>query len=167
MRAGDKVESYKLIAETLKVLSEPWQLKIFGDGPERAKVEKIFTSFGDQVQFAGLADPFTLAEAYADSDLFVWPGIGEGFGMAYLEAQAAGLPCVACNAPGPHGALDDASARFVQGTPAAFGWAVDDLARNKDRREAMGEAARRIVSTRFSKERFLQTLRDAMASQLV
>jgi glycosyltransferase involved in cell wall biosynthesis len=33
---------------------------------------------------------------YRSADIFVFPGIQEGLGMVYLEAQAAGLPVVAC-----------------------------------------------------------------------
>lgn len=167
MREGDKVESYELLSRALPKLTVGWAFTIYGDGPARRAVEKLFAPFGEKVTFKGLADPFTLAEAYANADLFAWPGLGEGLGMTYLEAQAAGLPCVACNGPGPHGALDDATARFTQQTPDAYAWAMDDLARNKDRREAMGKAAKRFVSTRFSRERYLHTLRDTLTSHLL
>jgi len=33
---------------------------------------------------------------YHSADIFVFPGIQEGLGMVYLEAQSAGLPVVAC-----------------------------------------------------------------------
>ena len=32
----------------------------------------------------------------AQADIFAWPGIGEAYGLVFLEAQAAGLPVVAC-----------------------------------------------------------------------
>jgi glycosyltransferase involved in cell wall biosynthesis len=165
MREGDKLESYQLIAKSLPHLPCDWRLTIFGDGPAREKVEKLFKKHEGQVTFAGAVDPFTLAGAYDEADLFIWPGIGEGLGMAYLEAQAVGLPCVACNGPGPQDAMDDASARFTQDTPAAFAWAITDLAQSAARRETMSKAARRLVATRFSKERYLHTLRATIEDQ--
>jgi glycosyltransferase involved in cell wall biosynthesis len=33
----------------------------------------------------------------ARSDVLAWPGIGEAYGITYLEAQACGLPVVACS----------------------------------------------------------------------
>lgn len=159
MREGDKLESYQLIAAALVKLDMDWQLTIHGDGPAREKVEKAFTRLKEKVTFAGLTDPFALAEAYANADIFVWPGIGEGLGINYLEAQAAGLPVIACNGPGPQGALDDLTARLTQKTPDAYAWAIRDLGGSAARRETMSKAARRRASTKFSRERFLMALR--------
>ena len=36
-----------------------------------------------------------LPALYAGADLYLWPAINEAYGMAFLEAQAAGLPVVA------------------------------------------------------------------------
>ncbi len=36
-----------------------------------------------------------LPALYAAADLYLWPAINEAYGMAFLEAQAAGLPVVA------------------------------------------------------------------------
>ena len=36
-----------------------------------------------------------LPEIYAAADLYVWPACNEAYGMALLEAQAAGVPVVA------------------------------------------------------------------------
>lgn len=162
MREGDKLDSYTLLAKALPKLDGEWRLTVHGDGPVRQKVEKLFDKFPDQVTFAGETAPAALAETYANADIFVWPGLGEGLGMVYLEAQAAGLPCVACNGPGPQGAMDDTSARFTQATPDAFAWAIRDLAGNEARRAAMAKAAKRLTATRFSRDRFLHTLRQTL-----
>jgi len=164
MREGDKLDSYLLIAAALQKLDLDWRLKVFGDGPAREAVEKAFAAHGDKVTFAGAADPFTLAGAYAEADLFIWPGIGEGLGVAYLEAQAAGLPVIACNGPGPQGALDDNVARLTQATPDAYAWAIRDLARDAVRRATMAKAAKRRAQSKFSRERFLMTLKSVIGS---
>ncbi len=162
MRKGDKLESYRLVAECLIQLEGDWTYDVFGDGPARSDVEALFVDFGDRVRFRGIADQKAIASAYSTSDLFLWPGIGEGLGMAFLEAQAAGLPVLACNEPGPLSALTDAAARFTQSSPAAYGWALADLARDKDRRTTMGKAGRRHVMNRFGREQFLRILRDGL-----
>ena len=68
-------------------------LLLVGDGGHRAAIEERVRSFGlgERVVFAG-----TSAETekyYSALDCFVFPSTFEGFGMAALEAQAAGLPC--------------------------------------------------------------------------
>ena len=49
----------------------------------------------DRLRFLGALPPDRLAACYAAADLMVWPAINEAYGMALLEAQAAGLPVVA------------------------------------------------------------------------
>ncbi len=162
MRDGDKFESYGLIAKSLASLTGEWTLDVYGDGPAREKVEALFEPFESAVSFHGVTAQPALAKAYAKADLFLWPGLGEGLGMTYLEAQAAGLACIACDGPGPRGALDDGSARLTAATPEAFGWAIADLAGNKSRREAMGAAGRRLIDMRYSRTRFLHILKDVI-----
>ena len=61
-----------------------------------------------RVRFLGRVDDVTLAESYACASVFALPGRarlgakleGEGFGLVFLEAAAAGLPCVAGRAGG-------------------------------------------------------------------
>lgn len=101
MRARAKLESYAILAQALTHLDDlDWTLDIAGDGPERAQVETLMAPFGPRVRFLGQLDRTGLAAAYARAGLYVWPGVNEAFGMAYLEAQAAGLPVVAQDRPG-------------------------------------------------------------------
>lgn len=123
MREGDKLSSYAIIANALRhSATENWSLVIAGDGPARARVQSLFQPFGNRVHFAGQLDPKAMQTAYETASLFVWPGVGEAFGVVYLEAQAAGLPIVAQDRPGvrdvvtggiltdPHEATDFANA---------------------------------------------------------
>lgn len=97
MRAGDKLASYALIAETLAALpaTQDWHLDIAGDGPARPEVAALMAPFGARVTFLGALSPDELAAQYASASLLLWPGVNEAFGMTYLEAQAAGIPVVA------------------------------------------------------------------------
>lgn len=96
MRTGDKLESYRRLAAALVHMARDWHLTIIGDGPARDRVERMFAPHAARVEFAGAIDnPFDIAAAYNEADVFVWPGVGEGVGMVYLESQAAGVPVIA------------------------------------------------------------------------
>lgn len=101
MRQSAKIDSYRLIAETLTLLkTQDWHLNIIGDGPARLDVQNLFQRFKDRVSFLGqLAKP-EIKTCYKTASVFLWPGVDEAFGMTYLEAQSAGLPVVAQNRPG-------------------------------------------------------------------
>jgi len=71
------------------------RLVIAGRGPLRAQLEALAAAHGvaDTVRFAGLVgDVLRLLKAL---DVFVFPSLWEGFGIALIEAMATGLPVVA------------------------------------------------------------------------
>lgn len=70
------------------------RLVLVGDGPDLTELEAKAVTLGVEsaVLFLGVRDDVNrLLQAF---DLFVMPSHFEGFGMAALEAQAAGLPCL-------------------------------------------------------------------------
>jgi glycosyltransferase involved in cell wall biosynthesis len=77
-----------------------WRYVIIGDGPERAKLE--YVAHGLDVEFCGqLPQEQALARARRCS-VFAMPSVDEAFGVAYVEAMAAGLPAVGrAGEPGP------------------------------------------------------------------
>jgi glycosyltransferase involved in cell wall biosynthesis len=95
MRKGDKLDSYRLLAEALQHLDRPWQLLIVGDGEARPEVERAFKPVAGGVFLLGARPREKLPEIAVACDLCVWPAVNEAFGMALLEAQACGLPVVA------------------------------------------------------------------------
>ncbi|OYW60654.1 MAG: glycosyl transferase [Rhodobacterales bacterium 12-65-15] len=98
MRGGDKLQSYRLLAAALKLMPEglPWRLSVAGDGPERAEVQALFAGLAPgRITWLGLLPREGVAELLSRAAVYVWPGCGEAYGLAYLEAQAAGVPVVA------------------------------------------------------------------------
>ncbi|MBX3454160.1 glycosyltransferase family 4 protein [Ferrovibrio sp.] len=101
MRQGDKLASFRALAEMLKQAQDiPWRLIVAGDGPAREEVEAVMAPLGGRVCFTGLLAAEQLAGAYTVSDLYVWPAVNEAYGMALLEAQACGLPVLAAQTRG-------------------------------------------------------------------
>lgn len=150
MRPGVKRDSYALLADAIRRLPAelPWQLIAVGDGPVRGEITDMLGALGhESVRLPGRLDETELAGLYAASDLFLWPAIGEAYGMVFLEAQAAGLPVVA-GATGGVGEVvrDRDGGRLVTSNDSgAFAHAAAELLAAPAERAAEGErAARRI-----------------------
>ncbi len=136
------------------------QLVIYGDGPERARLEKLATK---NVYFAGFQkDRATFAKALASADVLVHGCPHETFGIAIAEAIACGVPIVV---PDEGGAAELARPEFsetyraddVQGCAHAITRMVE-RARGRDGatlRDAAVRARDAIVSTREHFERLV------------
>jgi glycosyltransferase involved in cell wall biosynthesis len=75
----------------------PMRLTVFGEGPERRRLERFVAQhdMGDWVALPGRVGRDQLRERYWGSDVYLTPARLEAFGIAALEARTAGLPVVA------------------------------------------------------------------------
>jgi alpha-1,6-mannosyltransferase len=98
------------------------KLVLFGDGPERPKLEKLAAGRDDVVILGFEKDRATLASALASADLLVHGCPYETFGLGVSEALCTGLPAVVPNEGGAAEMVDDScGAHYRTGDP-------DDLA---------------------------------------
>lgn len=120
MRPGDKLASYRLLAESLERLTaRAWTLDVIGDGSAAGEVAALLAPFGYRLRRHGALPPDAVAEWYGKADLFLWPGLNEAFGMVYLEAQAHGLPVVAVANAGTPTVIHDGVGGCLTGPAAA------------------------------------------------
>jgi glycosyltransferase involved in cell wall biosynthesis len=145
MRHRKKLASYQMLADALSmIVDRHWTLLIVGDGPARAEVESGFSKFGpSRVQFVGARSPEEMPTLFAASDLYLWPGVEEAFGLAFVEAQAAGLPAVAQHTRGIPSVVEDSVAGILTpvGNTKAYARAVEGLLTDAERRSRMAAAA--------------------------
>lgn len=168
MREGDKVDSYGLLAQALAQVADlPWQLLVAGDGAARDRVHGLLQRAAPgRVRFAGECAQQELAAMYAAGDLCVWPAVNEAYGMAMLEAQAAGLPVVSCATRGVPDVVLHAQTGLLapSGDVPALVRHVRALLQDGDRREAMGASAARFVAAERSTSHAAQSLRRHLAA---
>jgi glycosyltransferase involved in cell wall biosynthesis len=149
MRHGDKLASYLALAATLaRVADLPWRLIVVGDGPARAQVRAALeTAAPGRAVFLGEVKTRDIAPVYAAADLTVWPAINEAYGMALLEAQAAGLPVVSCALRGvPDVVVDGETGVLVKENDfEALARALRSLLVDRERRRALGRGAAEFV----------------------
>jgi glycosyltransferase involved in cell wall biosynthesis len=107
------------------------QLLLIGDGPARAALERLAVRLdvADRVRLPGECDGADLPGLLAAMDVFVSPSTEESFGLAVLEALAAGLPVLHVTCPAidelPPG--DAPGARRIAPEPAALTAALREL----------------------------------------
>ena len=88
----------RIFAEVRKKL--PAKLLFVGDGPERPAAENLCRDLGlcDDMRFVGKQEQ--MEEIMAVADLFLLTSDYESFGLAALEAMAAGVPVISTNVGG-------------------------------------------------------------------
>lgn len=162
MRPGAKLASYDMLAAALRRLDDlAWHLVVAGDGPERARVAAAFDGFAEgRVSWRGELSRDAVLARLAHSDIYVWPGCGEAYGLAYLEAQAVGLPVVAQDAAGVPAVVRAGETGLLtpEGDVDAYAGAVRTLLLDADLRARMGQAAHAFVHGERSVARAAQGL---------
>lgn len=168
MRAGDKARSFAFLAAALAALPGglDWRLTVVGDGPERDAVRALFAGLPEErIAWAGQRDAAGVAAAMGRADLYVWPGFGEAYGVAYLEAGAAGLPSLALDCGGIASVVVDGATGVLtpEGDLDAYTAALAGLIGDPARRRRLGAEARRMVVEERTLERAATVLSAALA----
>ena len=165
MRPGDKVESYRVLAEALEALRDKeWRLVIAGSGPAEDEVRGIFAPIDDRVHWLGRRDPEELPGLYAACDAFLWPALKETPGMCFLEAQAVGTPVIGGRAYGVPAVVADGETGFLcaAGDAGEFADAVARLLGDGALRRSLGNAAAKRVWARHGLDAASRTLDTAL-----
>ena len=150
MRNERKRDSFRLLADALQMLGDiPLSLTIAGDGAFRGEIERFFATRnrGHDLVFAGAVDVAAMPGLMASADIFAWPGLGEAYGLVFLEAQAAGLPVVACRDRGIPDVTQEGVTALLSpsGDVAAYASHLRRLLTQPSLRRSMGERARCFV----------------------
>jgi glycosyltransferase involved in cell wall biosynthesis len=167
MRSGVKFDSFKFLAAALALLPDlPWHLTIVGHGPRMEAVKELFHNFPPkQLRWVGEVAPEAVSDYLRQASIYVWPGCGEAYGLAYLEAQAAGLPVIAQAAAGvPEVVIHGKTGLLVpEGDVAGFASAIRRWIENPRKRAAFGERARNFVQSERSLERAAERLHNLLS----
>ena len=138
-----------LVAALATLPDLPWHLTIAGDRGRDAKAAAQLDGdiarlgLGERVTVLGAVSAQRIAELYAEADIFALASRFEGYGMAYSEAIAHGLPVVGTRA----GAIPDtvpanASILVEPDDVPAFAVALRRLIADADERKRLAAAAR-------------------------
>ncbi|MGD0454553.1 MAG: glycosyltransferase [Solirubrobacteraceae bacterium] len=131
---------------------------VIGDGPERIALEGLAIRLGvaERVDFHGQLPPDEAMERARRCTLFVMPSTEEAFGVAYVEAMAAGVPAIGCRGePGPEeiAAAGDGFLLVPPGDIERLTQRIDELLSDPHRLREAGQRARATVAANFTWER--------------
>jgi glycosyltransferase involved in cell wall biosynthesis len=130
---------------------------VVGAGDALPALQRLAAELGvaARVRFTG-----AISDAERDAELdrcevFALPSRGEGFGIVYLEAMAAGKPCLAAAAGGaPEVVVDGQTGLVVPAAVAPVRAALQQLADSAELRQRLGQAGRARVAQCFSYPEF-------------
>jgi glycosyltransferase involved in cell wall biosynthesis len=126
-----------LIAALAQITELPWRLLIVGDNARSPQTAAELTQqiarlhLVGRVSLSGAVSTEELAKLYACANVFALPSRFEGYGMAFAEAMAHGLPVIGTTA----GAIPDT-------VPAGAGILVPP-----DDADALAAALRRLIAS--------------------
>ena len=142
-------KGYDILVEALATLIDlPWHLTIVGDARDPTTAEQVRAAIehhklGPRTSLLGAVSPSRLTELYALSGLFVLPSRYEGFGMAYAEAIAHGLPVIGTTAGAiPETVPDSAGVLVPPDDVLALAAALRRLIESRRERVQLAEGAR-------------------------
>jgi glycosyltransferase involved in cell wall biosynthesis len=153
-RHGDVLRALAVLAARYPSL----RYVVIGDGPERIALEGLATRLGvaARIEFTGQLAPADALERARRCTLFVMPSTDEAFGVAYVEAMAAGLPAIGCRGEaGPEeiAAAGDGFVLVPPGDIERLTQRIDELLSDPMRLREAGQRARATVAAHFTWER--------------
>lgn len=135
------------------------RLEIFGEGNRKTALEQRARDEGvaDRVIFHGNTDRNKIAQTYRDAGWFALCSHHETFGLAYIEAWAAGMPVLATRCGGPdHLVTPENGVSVPVGDPAGIEAGLRRLLTTGYNRKEIARCTRE----RFSEERIVGAILD-------
>ena len=158
-----------LIAALATLTDLSWRLTIAGDrtrdrnAAARLDADIARHALGERIAAPGAVSPQRLAALYAEADVFVLASHFEGYGMAYAEAVAHGMPVIGTSAGAiPDTVPPDAGLLVDPGDSIALARALRRVIGDADLRQRLASAARaaapQLPTWRHSAEIFARAL---------
>lgn len=148
--------------ELVRTLNERATLVIFGDGPDRQRLERYtrLVSEPAAVRFLGYRD--NLAELLHHANVFWHPGEEPSISSAVLESMAGRVPVVASDVPGHRDLIEHGRTGFLApvGSRAGLARHTLRLLEDSDLAAEIGRSAAAAVSKRFSATAMTAAYRD-------
>jgi glycosyltransferase involved in cell wall biosynthesis len=149
------IKGLRYLLDAISILAPEFpelRLEIAGEGSLRESLEQQSAQLGLSGIISFLGWQEDLPSVMAGWDIFVFPSLDEGFGIAALEAMAAGLPVIASDVGGLRELVLNGETGWLipPAAPIELAKRLGQLIRDCSMRQAMGSAARKRATESFS-----------------
>lgn len=158
------------LLDTLRILNDRninILLTVVGSYADAKPVLKQFNFLKDKVNLVGHVPQDDLKKYLSDSDIYVFPSLGEGCASSGMEALAAGLPVVATRESGLP-IIDGETGCVV---PAKDSTALADkiewLIKNPAEQERLGRAAAAMISENYTWQKYAENVKTIYNEMLI
>lgn len=163
-------QAFRALAKVRQYLP-PCAYLVVGTGDDRTYLQRRAEELGlgDIVVFTGAVEDNLLPAYYRACDVFIMPSLtdsekilGEGFGIAYIEAAAFGRPAIAgCGGGATEAVLDGVTGLLVDPLSVdEIAQAIITLLTNDDLRQRLGAQAQARARREFSFDCFRRKVAD-------
>lgn len=157
----------ELVLRALAPIKRPWSLTMVGVGSLDSRLKELAEELkvSARVNFLGRRED--VPRLLADHDLFLFPSRWEGFGLAVIEAAAAGVPVLASDLPVLRELLTPDQATFLpSGDTAAWTQAIESALADPAPLAQKAQHAAAADWSRFSQERMAEQYAELYRSLL-
>jgi len=143
-----------------------------GEGSSRQHIQKLIDQNDEQkngLLFLDYTDSNGLQSVYSYASMYMQPSLRETFGLSALEAMKWGLPLMLARNTGLESLLtrDHDNGFLVDVVDSAIhsnALLIYELARNNELQHSMGQNSKLFYQSRFSKRRWLQTMKRTFSA---
>lgn len=154
----------------LDLLSLPFHIYVMGDFPDDATLASMNSSIQDRITFLGFRELDEVPQIYAMGDVLLFPSRYDGWGMAVVEAMAAGMPVISSSATvSAQDSITDGHNGFIfeSENSQALATHMQYFIEHPHQIKIMGKNAResaRQYSAHFGARRFVNLLQKLLTS---
>lgn len=140
MVAGLRVEKdHETLLRALAQLPSNYRLQLVGDGERKESLMAMCKELGLESRVSFLGVRMDVPDILEQSDVAVLSSHWEGFGLAAVEAMAAGRPLVATDVGGLHDVVSGAGILFSHGDDKALAEKIRHLCEHPDEYRSVAE----------------------------
>ncbi len=146
------------------------ELYIVGVGPERRKLEALAEKLGivNRTTFTGFVDDAKKVELLKSAHVFVLASTVEGFGIALVEAMAAGTPTLSANIPALREVAEEGRAGmlFAPRNVDDLRIKLEQLLRDETLRDDYCRKGYQLVKEKYSWDEVAKGVEQALKSRI-